>query len=85
MLSKIPIFNVHFTFLHYLVGLSCGSFPLSENINQKPSLETEMNVDSPFEGLEINGLFAQNPQIEIPDEFKFIIVDHFSKTFARNC
>ena len=82
MISKIPIFNVHFTFLHYLIGLSNGTIPSTENLKNKISFDFSSkttNVTS-FEDLEINGLFGQYPQIEIPEDIQTITVDHLSKT-----
>lgn len=82
MISKIPIFNVHFTFLHYLIGLSNGTIPTSKPKKQKGKKISSSNEkgDSLFDGLEINGLFGQIPQILVPEEFRSAITDHFAKT-----
>lgn len=73
LISRIPIFNVHFTFLHYLLSISNSSK------KQKTNATATTNVNL-FEGLEVNGLFGQYPQLQIPEEFRIAITDHFAKT-----
>lgn len=76
IISRIPIFNVHFTFLHYLISIS--------NLTSKPKKQKTTTInkqsDSLFDGLEVNGLFGQFPQLQIPEEFRSAITDHFTKT-----
>lgn len=83
MMSKIPIFNVHITFLHYIVGLSCGSLPpikIKSTTSFSFDNSSQQSNDTVFEGLTLNGHFGQYGQIEVPEEIKSILIDHFSKT-----
>ncbi|KAK8897172.1 hypothetical protein M9Y10_015106 [Tritrichomonas musculus] len=95
LISKLPIFNAHFTFLNYLAGLSSGTvLSLSTNTSLVNSLENsyennyennyrvehEMQNDTLIEGLDLCGGFGQDPNINIPEEFQAKIFEYYSKT-----
>lgn len=95
MISKIPIFNAHFTFLNYLVGLCTGTIITTQkNSSLINSIENayencyennyrqdnEIQNDTLIEGFELTGAFGHVPQINIPEEFQSKIFDYYSKT-----
>lgn len=80
LLSKTPVFNSHFTFLHYLIGLSLGFVqPNDPCVEESPIHRLQSNeilFDSeqscPFDNLLMSGLFGHHILIlnGIPDDFQ---------------
>ena len=89
LITKLPIFNAHFTFLNYLASLSAGTILKQINSPEntfESKYETDYRVehviqnDTLIEGLEMTGTFGQILGITIPDEFQSKVFDYYSKT-----
>ena len=95
LITRLPIFNTHFTFLNYLASLSSGTVLKStdsiensfENKYENDyCVEHHIQNDRLIEGLELTGTFGQILGITIPDEFQSKVFDYYSKTmYSSSC